>query len=150
MENDLSGMSPSDTKEYIFRFIATLKLTEKEILRVEEEAAKWKSRTDLASSREADNLLGEAERELERANTKLAVLREEESTLKNQIDTMRRQLPGFAARERSIDVDLLEQELLMTLDYTEEEANMDRAFQKLEKDNAADTALQALKAKLKI
>jgi len=62
---------------------------------------------------------------------------------------MRRQLPGLAARERSIDPDLLEQELLMALGQTGEEAGTERAFQKLEKEKSADEALDALKARMK-
>ena len=142
-------MSPFAAKEFIFGFIATLKLTEKEILYVEEEAAKWKTRANLARSRGANDLLNEAEREVERENSKLAALREEESELKDKIDIMRRQLPGLAARERSVDADLLEQELLMALGQTEEKAKTEKAFKNLEKESAADAALKELKDKLK-
>jgi len=145
----LGGMSAAAVKEYIFGFIATLKMTEKEIRSLEEEAAKWKDRIDLARSLGKDDLLAEAEKEADRVNTKLAGLREEEQALKAQIDVIRQQLPGLAARERSIDPDLLEQELLMALDRSEEEAGTDRAFRELEKDKAVDIALETMKAKLK-
>ena len=142
----------ADTKEYILGLIATLKLTEKEISALADEAAKWKGRVDLARSLGKNDLLAEAEKEAERINTKLAGLREEEQTLKQNIDSMRQQLPrllpSLAAHERSIDADLLEQELLMALGRTEEEAKTERAFEKLEKDNAAETDLEALKEKL--
>ena len=149
MEHDLSGMSPSAAKEFIFGFIATIKLTEKEILHVEEEAAKWKNRANLARSIGSEDLLNEAEKQAERANSKLSALREEASELKDKIDIMRRQLPGLAARERSVDADLLEQELLMALGQTEEEAKTEKAFKNLEKESAADAALKELKDKLK-
>ena len=149
MEHDLSGMSPSAAKEFIFGFIATIKLTEKEILHVEEEAAKWKNRANLARSIGSEDLLNEAEKQAERANLKLSALREEASELKDKIDIMRRQLPGLAARERSVDADLLEQELLMALGQTEEEAKTEKAFKNLEKESAADAALKELKDKLK-
>ena len=148
MELDLTGMSPAAAKEYIFGFIATLKLTEKEIHSNEIEAARWKTRMDLAQSRGMDALRTEAEKEVTKVHAKLAALREEERVLKSRIDTMRRQLPGLAARERSIDADLLQQELLMALGLTEEEAETERTFQKLEKENAADEALKALKAEI--
>ena len=146
---NLAGMSAARAKEYILGFIATLKLTEKEIRSLEDEAAKWKDRVALARSRGMDGLAAEAEKEAERINARLAGLQEEERTLKERIDFMRRQLPGLAARERSVDPDLLEQELLIALGSTEEEAGTERAFKKLEKDSAADAALEALKAKLK-
>jgi len=152
MGNDslkLDGMSASAAKEYIFSLITTLKLTEKEIHSLEENAAKWKSRVELARSSGKNDLAFEAEKEAERVDKKIAGLCEEKKSLKNQIEEIRRQLPGLAARERSIDADLLEQELLIALGQTEEEAETERAFKKLEKESNADSALQALKEKLK-
>jgi phage shock protein A len=146
---NLAGMSAAEAGDYIFAFITTLKLTEKEIRSLEDEAAKWQGRVDLARSRGMNDLLAGAEREAEAVRLKLAGLRDEAEALRNSIETIRRQLPGLAARERSIDPDLLEQELLAALGKTEEEAATDRALGKLEKDNAADAALEELKAKLK-
>jgi len=142
------GMSAAEAKEYIHALIATTKLTEKEICILEEEEAKWKSRMELARSRGANDLYMEAEKEAGRVRTKLASLREEAQSLRSQADSIRRQLPSLAALQRSIDADLLEQELLMALGQTEEEANAERAFRKLEKESAADAALNALKAKM--
>ena len=147
--SDLTGMSAAAAKDYILGFITTLKLTEKEIQSLENEAAKWKGRIELARSRGADDLCAEAEKEAGRINVKLAGLREEERELKERIAAMRRQLPGLAARARSVDADLLEQELLMALGTTEEQAETERAFRKLENENAAAAAMEALKAKMK-
>ena len=148
-KNDLSGMSAAEAKQYIFALITTIKMTEKEINTLEEEAAKWKGRAELARLKGMEDLLKEAEKETERILARLAGLREEERDFRNQIDELRRQLPGLAARERSIDPDLLEQELLMALGRTGEEAETERAFEKLEKENAADAALESLKKKMK-
>jgi phage shock protein A len=145
----LDGMSVAAAKEYIFGLIATLKLTEKDIHSLEEEAAKWKGRVELARSAGKNDLASEAEKEARKAGEKLAGLRDEEASLRDQIETIRKKLPGLAARERSVDPDLLEQELLMALGKTGEEAETDRAFEKLEKESNADSALQALKEKLK-
>jgi phage shock protein A len=151
MENDLiklDGMSAAAAKDYILSLITTLKLTEKEIHSLEEDAAKCKRRIELARSNGKNDLASEAEKEAEGIENKIAGLYEEEKSLKNQTEQIRRQLPALAARERSIDADLLEQELLIALGQTEEEAETERAFKKLEKDSAADSALQALKEKL--
>jgi len=145
----LAGMNAAEAKEYILGFIATLKLTEKEISSLEEEAVKWKGRADLARSRGMSDLLAGAEKEAERVNARLCALREEAQALKDGIDSMRRQLPGVAARERSVDPDVLEQELLMALGQTGEDVKAEKAFRELEKDHAADAALEALKAKMK-
>jgi phage shock protein A len=117
-ENELRGndVNTTEAKEFILGLISTLKLTEKEIRSLEDEAAKWKGRVELALSKEKNDLAGDAERELQKINTKLEGLREEESSLKGEIDSMRRQLPGIAARERNIDPYLLEQELSMLLE----------------------------------
>jgi phage shock protein A len=152
MENDsikLDGMSAAAAKEYIFGMIATLKLTEKEIHSLEEEAAKWKGRVELARSGGKDALASEAEKEAQRADEKLAGLREEEVSLMDQIEAVRRKLPGLAARERSVDPDLLEQELISAIGKTGEETETEKAFEKLEKESYADSALQALKEKMK-
>ena len=146
---NLFGMSAAAAKEYLFGFVATLKLAEKELLSLEEETAKWKGRADLARSKEMADLAAQAEKEADSINTRLDTVREEAQTLKGQIDSMRRQLPGLAARERSIDPDLLEQELLMALGQTEEQVKTEKAFRELEKENTADAALEALKAKMK-
>ena len=145
---NLTGMKAAEAKEYIHAFITTLKLTEKEIITLEDEAAKWKGRIELAHSKGIAELAVEAEREAEKINTKLTGLRGEVLELRERINTMRRQLPGLAARERSVDPDLLEQELLMALGITGEEAETERAFRKLEKESAADAALEALKSKI--
>ena len=147
--DNLAGMKAVEAKEYILGFITTLKLTEKEIQSLENEAAKWKSRAELAHSKGMEDLAAEAEREAEKINAKCAGLREEERELKERIAAMRRQLPGLASRERSIDPDLLEQELLMALGKTEEETKTEKAFRELEKNSAAESALEILKAKMK-
>jgi len=147
-DSHLAGMNAAEAKEYILGFAATLKLTEKEISTLEEEAAKWKERADLARSRQSLDLLAGAEKETERITTRIEALRKEAQSLKDSIDSMRRQLPGVAARERNIDPDILEQELLMTLGQTGEEVKTEKAFRELERENTADAALEALKAKM--
>ena len=149
MEYDLTGMSAAEAKEYLLNLITTMKLSEKELSALMEETAKWKSRVELARSKGMDDILAEAEKEMERITIRMISLGEEVLSYKNGIEAIKRQLPGLAARERSIDPDLLEQELLMTLGQTEEEAATEKAFKKLEKENAADSALEALKTKMK-
>ncbi|MDR2617618.1 MAG: chromosome partitioning protein [Treponema sp.] len=146
--DDLIGMDPSAAKDYILRFIAALKLTENQIREIAAEEKKWKNRAALARAHNAEDLAAEAEKETERIRSKQAALEEEAAILKRQIEKMRRQLPGLAARQRSIDPDLLEQELLMAagrMPGEEKEAARDREFEKLEKEQAAQEALEALK-----
>ena len=139
----------TEIKDLILALITTLKLTENEIRSLEEEHAKWKTRADLARSKGMDELCLEAEKEVKKIDEKLASLKEERKELRNEIDVTRRQIPVLAAGERSVDVDLLEQELLSALGKTSEEVKTERAFRELEKDSAAESALEALKAKMK-
>jgi len=150
-DTNLSGMSPDQAKEYILNFITTLKLTERQILDLDDEIAKWRSRMNLAGSRDACDLVQEAEKELNRLTEKQQTLKNEAEQLKLQIEEMRRQIPLLAARQRSIDPDLLEQELLIAAGYLpgdEEKARNERLFRNMEKEQAADDALRELKAKL--
>ncbi|MDR2053769.1 MAG: chromosome partitioning protein [Treponema sp.] len=147
--DDLRGMNPADAKEYIFHFIATLKLTEKNRAGLEAELEKWRGRVDLARGKGAEDLAAEARRETERIQGKLDSLAAEEAALKTQIETMRRQLPALAARERSIDPDLLEQELNIALGKDLADSGpagpaLERQFESMN----ADAALEALKAKM--
>ena len=142
-------MNIDEFKEQLLALMTTLKLTEKDILSCEDDAAKWKNRLELAQARSGmDELIIEAERNIGKINDKLADLREEKRSLEDDIAEMRRQLPVIASKERSIDPDILEQELLMTLGYSLEDAETERKFRKLEKESAVDDALLALKAKM--
>ena len=96
-------MSSAEAKEYILALLTTLKLTEAEIRSLDGEAAKWEHRTDLARSQGKNDLLAGAEKEIERVNAKKTKLLEEAESHKIEIEKMRKQLPGIAARERSID-----------------------------------------------
>ncbi|MCL2008569.1 MAG: chromosome partitioning protein [Treponema sp.] len=142
-------MNASTAKEYIHGLITSLKLTEKDISRLEADEKKWRDRAELARNKGEASLSLEAEKEANQVSNRLDKLREEEHSIQAEIKTIRSQLPGIAARERSIDNDLLEQQLLLSLWNSEEEAMSSRAFQKLEKEKTAEEELNALKAKMK-
>ncbi|GHU77432.1 hypothetical protein AGMMS49992_25260 [Clostridia bacterium] len=150
--DDLTGMNPEAAKDYILQFITTLKITEKQLEELKPEERKWEGRVALAGEKNEAGLQKEAQNELEKIKTKRLSLEGEAAELKTQIENMRRQIPGLAARQRSIDPDLLEQELLIALGRMpgdEKIAAADREFAKLEKERATHDALEALKAKMK-
>jgi phage shock protein A len=150
--DDPRGMA-AGAKEYIFHFIATLKLTEKERAVLEADREKWRKREELALSKGAEDLALEARRETERIQGKIDSLFAEETELKAQIEAMRKQLPGFAglaARERTIDPDLLEQELNIALGKDLAGDNpagpgLEQKFESMD----TDMALEALKARMR-
>jgi phage shock protein A len=148
---DIQGMDEISAKQYILGFISTQKLTKKQIEEMDTEINKWKSRIDLAKSKNLDDLVQEAEKEIERLQSKQQQLIAENDELQNQISQMLRQLPTLGAYVRSIDPDLLEQELLIVAGFLpgdEEKAKTDRLFKELEKETNADNALLELKAKM--
>ncbi|MDR1899803.1 MAG: chromosome partitioning protein [Treponema sp.] len=149
---DISGMDAAGAKEYIFHHITALKLTDKKIQELDGELAKWRDRTERARSKGVAGLAEEAEKQVETIREKRSVLTEESAGLREQIKKMRAQIPALAARERSVDPDLLEQELLMAAGYNpgeEAAAETDRQFRDLEKESGAEAALEALKARMK-
>ena len=149
--DSLNGMDTSAAKEYILGFISTLKLTVKELERLREEEAKWERRIILAREQGKDDLLKAAEEEMGKIISRKTELEIEAEDLKTRINKLKSQLSILPARERSIDPDLLEQELLILtgrLPGDEEKAKQDRAFQQLEKESSADAALEALKARM--
>jgi predicted nucleic acid-binding Zn-ribbon protein len=148
---DLSGMDAAGAREYILNFITTLKLTENQIRELDEDLARWNSRIDLARSQGKAELATAAEEEAGHIKERQAALVEEAAKLKGQIEAMQKQIPALAARERSVDPDLLEQELLMVAGYLpgdEEKAETERRFRDIEKNSAAEAALEELKEKM--
>ncbi|MDR2760171.1 MAG: PspA/IM30 family protein [Spirochaetaceae bacterium] len=148
--DNLTGMDAAGAKEYIYHYITTLKLTEKKLEEVSGELAKWKGRVELARSGGEEALALEAEKEVRKFEAERDTLTGEIRELTGEITRLRRQLPGLAARERSIDPDLLEQELLMALGYSpgETEGEARKTAGEFEKLNV-DMALEALKARMR-
>jgi phage shock protein A len=149
--DDLTGMTVADAQDHVVRHISTLKLMEKRLEELDRELEKWKARIELARSKGEEALSLEAGKEAERIGAEREILAAEITELRTRIAYMRRQLPGRGARERSVDPDLLEQELLMAagaLPGDEEKAKTERMFRSLERDDAAEVALKQLKAKM--
>jgi phage shock protein A len=150
-DDDLSGMDPVSAREYIAQYITALKLQEKEREKLAADLSLWESRATLARSKGAEELALQAEKEAVLIRSRKSALDADVETLKTQIEKMKKQLPILASRVRSVDPDILEQELLMAagrLPGDEEKAAVERDLKALEKDASADAALAALKMKM--
>jgi phage shock protein A len=148
---DLSGLDAAGLKDYLFGLMSTQKLTEKKIHELEEERVKWEARAALAASQNRADLAAEAKNEAEKTRSRKQELAVEAETLKTCIAEIQKNLPLAAARERSVDPDLLEQELIMAAGYLpgeESRLRTERQFRELENEKAADAALSELKAKM--
>ena len=151
MIDNVLNMNEQEAREYIAQYLITLKLTEKQYQNIEEELAKWNSRVELANSKGVPDLKAEAEKEVERLKAKKNALKTEIDELKGSIESMQRQVPTLSARERTVDPDLLEQELIIASGYMpgeEEKAQADRKFKEIEKTVSLDNDLAELKAKM--
>jgi len=150
--DDLRGMSAGDAREYIAAHIATLHLTERRRDELEAELATWSKRQQLALAKGAADLAEAAGRELDRRGAERDRLAAEALALRQSIEKMKSQVSGLAARERAVDPDLLEQELLMAagrLPGDEQKAAAERTLAELEKEAGADAALAALKERMR-
>jgi phage shock protein A len=147
-------------QEYAFSLVTQIKLNEKLLAECEADAEKWRKRAALArnsggnetrGSGTAEALAAEAEARAAASQSKAAALQAENAELRAEAEKALRALLGLAARERSVDPDLLLQELLIAAGHNpgeEQELGRERKFAELEKDAAADAALAELKAKM--
>ncbi|MDR2518403.1 MAG: chromosome partitioning protein [Spirochaetaceae bacterium] len=129
---DLTGMETGAAKEYIIQHIAALKETERQRAAAEAEQAKWASRASLARSKGREDLAARAEAEAAGRRALAERLGAEMEALKASIETMRRQLPALAARERAVDADLLLEKLAQEAGYdSSQDAERERQFKEL-------------------
>jgi phage shock protein A len=149
--DNIRGMPVKQAKEYILSFIATQKLNEKKLLVLKNEQEKWENRIQLAQNSGADNLTAQATAACQDIENQIRSLEAENAALKAQIKSMVGQLPGLAARERSIDPDLLEQELLLAAGFTPgKPLSEEQNFAALEQEQAVESALLELKQKMQM
>jgi phage shock protein A len=149
---NIQRMPVNEAKEYILNFITTVKRNEQQGQNLKIEQKKWETRIQLAQNKGSPDLAAEAEAARQRVIRQIQDLEDENTELKTQIQAMIHQLPGLAARERSIDPDVLEQELLMAagcMPGDEEKLRDERNFAVLEREAAAESALRELKQKMR-
>jgi phage shock protein A len=141
-------------KEYLLSLVTTLKLTEKRITETREDMARWENRRVLALARGEADLAAAADQALVPLREKLTALEGEAAAYRREAAQVKEALPALAARERSIDPDLLEQELIILgggIPGDEVQAASERAAEKVDalaREQTAEEALAALKVKM--
>jgi phage shock protein A len=149
--SNIRGMPVNQAREYILSFITTQKVNEKKLLALKNELEKWKNRILLARNSGGDHLTTQASAACQDIENQIRSLEVENTELNVQIKSMIGQLPGLAARERSIDPDLLEQELLLAAGFTPGESLPEkREFAALEQEQTVEAALLELKQKMRL
>lgn len=143
---NLTGMSPEEAKRYILAHITDSNLLKKRIEEMKADLDSWKARASLAASKGIADLAAAAEAQAARVAETLAPLLAEAEGLKRDIETMKEQLPGLAARERSIDPDQLLANLQMASGEMDDpdRPRLEKSF----KDAEADQSLAELKRSL--
>ena len=143
---DLRGMSPEQAKSYILAHITDFNMLKKRIEETQADLDSWKSRASLAASRGIADLAAAADAQAAKVAEALASLESEAEALKRDIETMKSQIPGLAARMRSIDPDLLLATLQMVTGETDDPGRA--GLEKGLKDAQADQSLAELKRSL--
>jgi phage shock protein A len=145
-------MDYNETQEQLKAVMTTLKLTEKKHEELGFALSKWKKRVELARNSGQTDLQSSAEAECAQLMAQEQSLADEIAEYKEQIVKLRAELPRRAAQQRTVDTDILAQELLMAAGYNPgEEAKVaaDQAWAETEKQTAIENALASLKEKMK-
>ncbi|MDR1215667.1 MAG: chromosome partitioning protein [Treponema sp.] len=153
LENDeiVNQTNTPNAKAYIADVLTTLKLTEKQREELASALVMWESRVELARSSNKEALALAAQREVDTLRAKIAGLDAEIVSLKAEIDEAKRGLLTIASQKRSIDTDILQQELLIAagrLPGDEDQVVKEQDLNDLANKASTDEALAQLKAKM--
>jgi len=113
-DTDLEGLGPKEAAEYVLAFVTTLKQTEKDLARIDEEIGMWTKRVALAESRGEASLAAQAKTRLEEIQGKKTAREAELSELKMKVSILKDKLKRLRMMpSRSVDTDLLLAQLEM-------------------------------------
>ena len=113
-DTDLEGLGPKEAAEYVLAFVTTLKQTEKDLARIDEEIGVWTKRVALAESRGEASLAAQAKTRLEEIQVKNTAREAELSELRMKVSILKDKLKRLRMMpSRSVDTDLLLAQLEM-------------------------------------
>jgi hypothetical protein len=139
---DISGMDLHSAKEYVAGYIATLKQTQVDVKKAEEELAVWDGRVKLAVEHGRPDLESAARTRADELRAKIGRLKVEEQQLLSDIERMKTQLKAMEHRPTfTVDAELLLAQLEQVVGEEDTTASKFR-------DTEADRALDELKRKL--
>lgn len=114
LDTDLEGLGPKEAGEYVLAFVTTLKQTERDLARAEEEVATWTKRVALAESRGEASLAAQAKARLAEEERKKALREAELAELRMKVSILKEKLRRLRMMPtRSVDTDLLLAQLEM-------------------------------------
>ncbi len=114
LDTDIEGLGPKEAAEYVLAFITTLKQTNRELERVQEEISLWKRRVALAQERGEAALAAQAEARRAELEAKQAQLETERQDLVRKVAALKDKLQKVRMTgARLVDTDRLLAELQM-------------------------------------
>jgi phage shock protein A len=114
LDTDLEGLGPKEAAEYVLAFVTTLKQTEMDLARINEEIGVWMKRVALAESRGEAPLAVQAKSRLEEVRGKKVAREAELSELRMKVSILKDKLKRLRMTvARSVDTDLLLAQLEM-------------------------------------
>jgi len=142
LDTDIEGLGPKEAAEYVLAFVTTLKQTEKDIARLDEEIATWTRRVGLAESKGDAGLAAAATARLEEIRAKKAAREAELADLRMKVSILKDKLTRLRmVGARSVDTDLLLAQLELV-------AGKKDALSESFKDEEAKAKLEELKKKM--
>ena len=145
-DTDLSGLDPAAAREYVHRFLTTLRLTVKRRQQLETERHTWEERVRRAVAAGDDRLRDAARARLSRVQDDCGRVAAEEAELGAQVEVLQRQLRrvrGTAATTADTDQLLAQLQELVGDDGLR--ADLDR----LSAEQRAATELESLKRRMR-
>jgi len=150
-DSDLTGLDLEGARAYLVDYSTAAKMLRKDLEALDGELATWTKRIALAEAKGIADLAAAARVKVEELGARRGGLAGELAEVEAKVGRIRSQLPGIAARERSIDPDRLLAELQMMAGTllgeggTDGAPDLEERMRKLESESAVDEALAALK-----
>ena len=104
---DLTGMSPSDAKDYVISLTAHLKQTEAGLVAAEEEVQLWQGRINLAEQKGMTELKTQAEAKKAEISERKTRLELEVWEFREGIEKLKKQLLLLPMTQRTVNTDAL-------------------------------------------
>ncbi len=119
---DIQRMDKKSLKEYLYSLIVTKKKTQKAMERAKDELNRWENRLKLAKEKGERELTEAASVRVEENKMRVQSLTAELEQLKSDIEQLKSVIKNSIDFKRSVDVDLLLEELkLLTGDNSDDE-----------------------------
>ena len=145
-DTDLSGLDPAAAREYVHRFMTTLRLTVKRRQQLETDRRTWEQRVQRAVAAGDDRLRDAARDRLRRVQEDCGRIAAEETELQAQVEVLQRQLRRIRATDpATVDTEqLLAQLQEMVGDHDTLKEDLDR----LSAEQRAAAELESLKRRM--